>query len=475
MPRARIVLVMCAAAVCGGLWFATTSALGAVVATVQAEQMSLPAGATVITSSGASGGQAVRMTESGTSLTGSVSLASPVSSVQVVAEGTRCRQGWPTLSAAVDGRAVLSGVSVNSSSWQSYGATVTLAAGTHSLSVTDSAANSCRTLYVDAVVLSGAAAAAPTVSLSAAPSSVASGGASSLTWASANATACTASGGWSGSEPTSGTASTGALSATTSYVLTCSGPGGSAGATTTVTVTDPPAPSAGKACQSLAIPAYFYPSGGGGLWSTAVAADPGVGIMIANVDNGPGTAVDSDYAAAIAGARSAGVQVFGYVYTSYGSRSLATVESDIAAWKRFYGVTDIFLDEAATTSSTLSYYQALTAFVHQEAAGSLTIVNFGTIPPQSQMSAGDIAVTFEGSYASYQGIRFPSWVNSFPASRFYNIIYSVPSQTSMSQVVSEAAANHVAYVYATSLGLPNPYDGLPSYLTAEASLAHGGC
>jgi Spherulation-specific family 4 len=469
------VLVMCVAAVCGGLWVTTASAVGAVVATVQAEQMTLPAGATVITSSGASGGQAVSMTQPGTSLTGTVSLPAAATSIQVVAEGTRCRQGWPTLAAAVDGTTVLSGVSVNSSSWRSYGATVALAAGTHSLSITDSAANSCRTLYVDAVVFSGAAAVAPTVSLSAAPSSVASGSASSLTWTSANATGCTASGGWSGSEPTSGSASTGALTATTQYVLTCSGPGGNASASTTVTVTDPPAPAAGKACQSVAIPAYFYPSGGGGLWSTAVAAEPGIGIMIANVDNGPGSAVDSDYAAAISRARSAGIQVYGYVYTSYGSRARATVESDIAAWDRFYGVTDIFLDEASTTGSTLSYYQALTAYVHQEAAGSLTIVNFGTIPPQSQMSAGDIAVTFEGSYSTYQGIRFPSWVNSFPASRFYNIIYGVPSQTSMSQVVSEAAANHVAYVYATSLGLPNPYDGLPSYLTAEASLAHSGC
>jgi hypothetical protein len=88
----------------------------------------------------------------------------------------------------------------------------------------------------------------------------------------------------------------------------------------------------------------------------------------------------------------------------------------------------IFLDEVATTSSTLSDYQTLTAFVHQQAAGSRTIVNFGTIPPQTQMSAGDIAVTFEGDYPTYQGIRFPSWVNNFAPSRFYNIIYGVPNQ-----------------------------------------------
>ena len=42
----------------------------------------------------------------------------------------------------------------------------------------------------------------------------------------------------------------------------------------------------------MAIPAYFYPSAGSGLWSSALGAGPGVGIMIANVDSGPGSTAD---------------------------------------------------------------------------------------------------------------------------------------------------------------------------------------
>jgi hypothetical protein len=68
--------------------------------------------------------------------------------------------------------------------------------------------------------------AAPTATLTANPTLVASGGASTLTWSSTNATACAASGGWSGVLPTSGSRSTGAITATTSYSLTCSGAGG---------------------------------------------------------------------------------------------------------------------------------------------------------------------------------------------------------------------------------------------------------
>ena len=48
---------------------------------------------------------------------------------------------------------------------------------------------------------------------------------SNLTWSSAEATSCTASGAWSGSRPTSGSASTGSLTnANNSFTLTCTGP-----------------------------------------------------------------------------------------------------------------------------------------------------------------------------------------------------------------------------------------------------------
>ncbi len=82
---------------------------------------------------------------------------------------------------------------------------------------------------------------APTVTLSAAPSSVASGTSSMLTWSATNATACTASGAWSGSKAVSGSQSTGALTGNATYTLTCTGTGGSAAQSATVSV-KPPAP-----------------------------------------------------------------------------------------------------------------------------------------------------------------------------------------------------------------------------------------
>ncbi len=84
---------------------------------------------------------------------------------------------------------------------------------------------------------SGGGTAAPTVTLSAAPTTIASGNASTLTWNTTNADACT---GWQGATATSGSQSTGALTTTTSFALSCSGKGGSAQASVTVTVVPPP-------------------------------------------------------------------------------------------------------------------------------------------------------------------------------------------------------------------------------------------
>ncbi|GBE47736.1 hypothetical protein BMS3Bbin12_00901 [bacterium BMS3Bbin12] len=77
---------------------------------------------------------------------------------------------------------------------------------------------------------------APRISLTANPVSVGAGGSAALTWSVTGATSCTASGGWSGARPTAGRTDTGALSATTTYTLACSGPGGDTSAAASVTV-----------------------------------------------------------------------------------------------------------------------------------------------------------------------------------------------------------------------------------------------
>jgi len=80
----------------------------------------------------------------------------------------------------------------------------------------------------------------PTATLSANPATINSGDSSTLSWSSTDATSCVAAGGFSTGGNTSGSDSTGPLSATQNYAVTCTGPGGSDTANATVTVSSPP-------------------------------------------------------------------------------------------------------------------------------------------------------------------------------------------------------------------------------------------
>jgi hypothetical protein len=78
---------------------------------------------------------------------------------------------------------------------------------------------------------------APTLTFSANPTSVASGGSTQLHWSSTNATSCTASGSWSGARPlSSGGWTIGGITSTRTFTLACSGAGGSVQRSATVTV-----------------------------------------------------------------------------------------------------------------------------------------------------------------------------------------------------------------------------------------------
>jgi hypothetical protein len=85
------------------------------------------------------------------------------------------------------------------------------------------------------VTITVGAAPAPTVSFTATPLNIFVGQVSTLAWASTNAVSCTASGGWSGAQPLSGELVV-LTASTRTYTLTCTGPGGTAAKSVTVTV-----------------------------------------------------------------------------------------------------------------------------------------------------------------------------------------------------------------------------------------------
>jgi hypothetical protein len=134
---------------------------------------------------------------------------------------------------------------------------------------------------------------APTVTLSALPTTVTSGATSVLTWTSKNATSCTGSGSWSGSELTAGTYTTPALTLNSTYTLSCSGASGTTSASATVTVTPitvgpkppTPVPTPGSVWQPAQNSEWQWEIGQ--ALSTTDATDMGTGITAYNGDTAP--------------------------------------------------------------------------------------------------------------------------------------------------------------------------------------------
>src|SRR5579863_1196535 len=114
------------------------------------------------------------------------------------------------------------------------------------LCVSDSSTSTCLPGFTLKVVASGTSGSNPSVNLTASPTTVKSGASSMLTWSATNAKSCTASGGWTGTMATSGSKSTGALSATKTYALTCSGATGTTSASINRTVSVQSGTTSGK-------------------------------------------------------------------------------------------------------------------------------------------------------------------------------------------------------------------------------------
>ena len=231
--------------------------------------------------------------------------------------------------------------------------------------------------------------------------------------------------------------------------------------------------------QKIAIPSYAEP--GSKVWNTWAAYPQAVAIMIVNLDNGDDTTFYSSVLSAVQSAQASGIKVLGYTYTEYGERNPNTVEEKIAAAETNYGLNGIFLDQAPTSctastpfnETTLAYYQILSTYVHTQFNGTV-VLNPGTPPPTDcWMSVADILVTYENSgISNYQhSYSAMPWVNNYPASRFWNLLYAVSKQSDMQTAFTLAQQRNVGLIYVTSDGGSNPWDGIPRYWAAETVLA----
>jgi hypothetical protein len=229
---------------------------------------------------------------------------------------------------------------------------------------------------------------------------------------------------------------------------------------------------ANSACQSVVVPAYFSPSAG---WTRADDSRPVPRLMILDISGiGAGNAPDRKFQAAVRRAQAAGIEVMGYSATDYGQRPVASVEADVRNYAAWYHVTDIFLDESASSSSQLSYYRGLTDYIRRMSPGSTIMLNPGTYPDRQYMSIGDIVMVYENSYANFPGLQVPSWVRDYPATSFAFSIYATPG-SQLAATIALSRRRHAGYVYVTNGQPPDPYSSLPGYWPSENSIIAAAC
>ena len=226
---------------------------------------------------------------------------------------------------------------------------------------------------------------------------------------------------------------------------------------------------AAHSAVGLLVPLYTYPTDG--TWSALVTAEdahPTVDIVaVINPNSGPGTSKSTDYATGITTLETAGIVVVGYVPTGYGTKpysALATVEAAIDAYVSFYpNIQGIFFDEMSDLAGEQSYYQSIATYVTSKGL-KLTIGNPGANVPTALVGIFTNLVIYEA-----QNMPAVSKLNAYKATYgtagFSYIAYGV-SALPDSQTLQTLDA-YVRYIYITDLGGGDPYNALPSYLTAE--------
>ncbi len=241
---------------------------------------------------------------------------------------------------------------------------------------------------------------------------------------------------------------------------------------------------------ALLVPAYFYPSfdPAQSYWDelTAAAASGANITAIMNPANGPGSAFNSDYAAAVTNFRAAGGKVLGYVYTCYGgaqcftslppTQSTAQVLADAQRYADWYGVDGIFLDEMSNRLVDLPYYTTVAQGLRSAHSDWQIVGNPGTSTPAAYLAVADTLVTFENGTGSYANAATEPWMLTADPSRQANLFYNVATADAMRVLLAQASARNVGYLYVTDdryiVGdptAPNPWDRLPSYWDAEVA------
>ncbi len=226
------------------------------------------------------------------------------------------------------------------------------------------------------------------------------------------------------------------------------------------------------------VPAYFYPGPQGSPWSDLTAAASRVSVTaILNPASGPGSARDANYVAAVSRLRNAGGRVIGYVPTGFGSRPLDDVFADVDAYRDFYEIDGIFIDEMNNrgAQAVLDFYGEIYSHVKSIDANWEVMGNPGTNTTESFLArpVADRLVITEDVGSKYESFSPSVWVSNYDSAHFVHLVHSEPSAETMQTDIEIAISRNAGALYITDDTLPNPWDRLPGYWAEELATIEG--
>ena len=180
---------------------------------------------------------------------------------------------------------------------------------------------------------------------------------------------------------------------------------------------------------SYVIPMYSYPVGQyQSEWEKLYNLSTSkIVYVIINPNNGPGNTTDVNYLDAINKLKAKGFYVIGYVYTSYGKRSLSSVTKDINKWLSLYGTDKIdgfFIDGVSNNIKKYSYYNSIYTYVNSK--GKLLLLNPGTNVDLGFFNISDKIVVFESNETDFEAFQYNNY-SSMNSDRVCTIVLSTPA------------------------------------------------
>ncbi|KAB8211919.1 fibronectin type III domain protein [Aspergillus parasiticus] len=247
--------------------------------------------------------------------------------------------------------------------------------------------------------------------------------------------------------------------------------------------------------QQIAVASYINPLADPAAWDRLIKYPlEKMPILVANVVNGPDSAVDKTWTDVIDRASASGKTVLGYVRTGYlgvsdqkfttrlGSGNLADwtaqIEEDVDMWYTLYGsrIGGIFFDEGwpecGDNNEYVDLYKYINDYTKRTHPGAYTVLNPGSPMASCFEDTMDTLLTFELSYEAYTNSYTPNdWTPKDPR-KLWHIVYNVP-ESAVSEVTKLANERGAGMMDAIEGGSPLNTDA-SSWTSGSAAGAVSG-